>query len=77
MSFFFFLLPYLFHLCVTVLQLDRLIFSGLTERPGELCYNFSISDDFTQMVSCSSWIPDCESQCPVLLNLFLSPDTSF
>ena len=28
---------------------DRLTYSGGTDRPGELCYNFSISNDLTQM----------------------------
>ena len=26
-------------------------YSSGTDRPGELCYNFSISNDFTQMVN--------------------------
>ena len=29
---------------------DWLTYSGGTDRPGELCYNFSISNDLTQMV---------------------------
>ena len=33
-------------------------YSGGTEQPGELCYNFSISNDLTQMVNFSTWIPD-------------------
>ena len=28
-----------------------LIYSGGTDRPGELCYNFSIYNDLTQMVN--------------------------
>ena len=28
---------------------DLLIYTGRTDRPGELCYNFSISNDLTQM----------------------------
>ena len=32
-------------------------FSG-TDRPGELCYNFSISNDLTQMVNFPTRIPD-------------------
>ena len=42
----------------------------------ELCYNFSISNDLTQVVKCSSQIPDCDSHSPALLYLFLSSDAS-
>ena len=31
-----------------------LTYSGGTQRPGELCYNFSISNDLTQMVNFST-----------------------
>ena len=55
---------------------DWLIFSGGTDRPGELCYNFSISVDFIQIVNFPTCIPDCDSHGPALLNLFLSSDTS-
>ena len=55
---------------------DWLTYSGGTDRPGELCYNFSISNDLTQMVNFSSQIPDCDSHSPALLDLFISPDTS-
>ena len=55
---------------------DWLTYSGGTERPGELCYNFSISNDLTQMVNFPSWIPDCDSHSPALLDLFLLSDTS-
>ena len=50
-------------------------FSG-TDRPGELCYIFSISNDLTQIVNFPTWIPDCDSHSPALLDLFLSPDAS-
>ena len=33
------------------------------------CYNFSISKNLTQMVNLSTWIPDCESHSPALLDL--------
>ena len=49
---------------------------GGTDRPGELCYNFSISNDLTQMVNFPSWIPECDSHSPALLDLFLSSDAS-
>ena len=52
-------------------QNDRLTYSGGTDRPGEFCYNFSISNDITQMVSFSTRIPDCDCHSPALLNLFL------
>ena len=51
-------------------------YSGGTDRPGELCYNISISNDFTQIVNFLMQIPDCNSHSPALLDLFLSSDTS-
>ena len=56
---------------------DRLTYSGGTEQPGELCYNFSISDDLTQMVNFPTRIPDCDSYSPALLDLFISSDVNF
>ena len=50
---------------------DRLTYSGGTDRPDELCYNFSISYDFTQMVNFPTRISDCDSHSPALLDLFL------
>ena len=50
---------------------DWLTYSGGTNRPGELCYNFSISNDLTQMVNFPTWIPGCDSHSPALLDLFL------
>ena len=55
---------------------DWLTYSGGTDRPGELCYNFSISNDLTQMVNFPTRIPGCDSHSPALLDLFLSSDTS-
>ena len=49
---------------------DWLTYSGGTDRSGELCYNFSISNDLP------TWIPDCDSHSPALLDFFLSSDTS-
>ena len=51
---------------------DWLTYSGGTDRPGELCYNFSISNDLTQMVNFPIRIPDCDTHSPALLDLFLS-----
>ena len=55
---------------------DWLIYSGGTDRPGELCYNFSISNDLTQSINFPTRIPDCDSHSPALLDLFLSSDAS-
>ena len=55
---------------------DWLTYSGGTDRPGEHCYNFSISNDLTQMVNFPSWIPDCVSHSPALFDLFISSDVS-
>ena len=55
---------------------DWLTYSGGTDRPGELCYNFPISNDLTQMVNFPTWIPDCEYQSLALLNLFIFSDAS-
>ena len=55
---------------------DWLTYSGGTGWPGELYYNFSISNDLTQMVNFPTQIPDCDSHSPALLDLFLSSDTS-
>ena len=55
---------------------DWLTCSGETDRPGELCYNFSISNDLTQIVNFLTRIPDFDSHSPALLDLFLSSDAS-
>ena len=55
---------------------DWLTYSGGTDQPGELCYNFSISNNLTQMVNFLMPIPDCDSHSPALLHLFLSSDAS-
>ena len=54
---------------------DWLTYSGETDRSGELCYNFSISNDLTQIVNFPR-IPDCDSHSPALLDLCLSSDAS-
>ena len=43
-------------------QKDWLTYSGGTDRSGEHCYNFSISNDLTQMINFPTWIPDWFSQ---------------
>ena len=55
---------------------DWFTYSSGTDRPGELCYNFSISNDLTQMVNFPTRIPDCDSHSPALLDLFISSDAS-
>ena len=55
---------------------DWFTYSSETDRPGELCYNFSTSNDLTQMVNFPTRIPDCDSHSPALLDLFLSSDAS-
>ena len=55
---------------------DWLTFSGGTDGPGKLCYNFSISNDLPQMVNFPTQIPDCDSHSPALLDFFLSSDAS-
>ena len=51
---------------------DWLTYSGETDRPGELCYNFSISNDLTQMVNFPTRIPHSSA----LLDLLISSDAS-
>ena len=48
-----------------------------SDSPGELYYNFSTSNDLTQMVNFPIWIPDCDFHSPPLLDLFLSSENSF
>ena len=55
---------------------DSLIYSDRTDRLDELCYNYSISNDLTQIVNFPTRIPDCDSHSPALFNLFLSSDAS-
>ena len=52
------------------------LYSGGTDRPGELCYNFSVLNDFTHVIKIPTWFPDCGSHSPALLNIFISSDTS-
>ena len=50
---------------------DWLTYSGGADISGEFCYNFSISNDLTQMVNLPTRIPDCDFHNPALLDLFL------
>ena len=53
-----------------------LTYSGGTDQPGELCYNFSIANDLAQMVNFPNRIPDCDSHNSALSDLFLTSDAS-
>ena len=61
---------------INVYHKDWLTYSGGTDRPAELCYNFSISNDLTQIVNFPTRIPDCDSHRPALSDLFISSDPS-
>ena len=56
---------------------DWLKFSNGIDIPGQNCYNFAVSHDFTQMVEFPTRTPDSVAQRPSLLDLFLtsSPDS--
>ena len=55
---------------------DWLTYFGRTDRPSELCYNFFISNELTQIVNFPTQIPDCESHSPAFVDLFLPSDAS-
>ena len=57
---------------------DWLTYSCGTGRPGELCYNFSISNDLNQIVDFPTRFSDCDPahHSPALLNLLLPSDAS-
>ena len=55
---------------------DWLTYSGGTDRPGELCCNFYMSNDLTQMVNFPTCFPDCDSHSHALFDLFISSDAS-
>ena len=57
-------------------NIDWLACSGGTDQPGELCYNFSISNGLTEMVNFPIRIPDCDSHNLALLDLFIFSDAS-
>ena len=55
---------------------DWVTYSGGTDRPEELCYNFSILNDLSQMVNFPTLIRDCDFHSPTLLDFFLCSDAS-
>ena len=64
-------------MCLSLETLTSIIiYSGGIVRPGELCHNFSIANDLSQMVNFPTWIPDCDSHSSASLDLILSSDTS-
>ena len=63
-------------ICLSLETLTSIIRTGLTDRSGELCYNFSVSNDLTQMVNFPTMIPDFDSHSPALLDLLISSDAS-
>ena len=54
---------------------DWLIYSGGTNRPFELCYDFPISNELTQIVNFPAQIPSCDSHSPALLDFFIFSGT--
>ena len=50
---------------------DWLTYSAGTDRPGELCYIFPISNDLPQIVDFPTRISDCEFHSHALLDFFL------
>ena len=56
---------------------DQLTYYGRTDRPGELCFNFSTLNFLTQIVKFPTRIPDSDSHSLALLDLFLSSNASF
>ena len=61
---------------LTSIHKDWLTYSRGTDRPGELCYNFFISNDLTQMVNFPTSIPDCDSHSPAVLHVFIYSNAS-
>ena len=56
---------------------DWLTYSGGTDRTGELYYNFSVSNDCTQMINFPTRIPPgCDTRSPAVLDRFISSDAS-
>ena len=55
---------------------DWLTYSGGTDKSGELCYNFSISNDLTQMVNFPTRISHSDSHSTALSDFFLSSGAS-
>ena len=52
---------------------DWLAYYGGTDRPGDICYKFSISNDLTQMVSFPTRVPDYDSYVLLFWIYFFLP----
>ena len=55
---------------------DWITYSGGIDKPGKLCYNFSISNDLTKLANFSTRILDCDSHSPAFLDLFTPSDAN-
>ena len=55
---------------INALYKNWIIYFGGTDRPGELCCNFSFFNDFTQIRNFSIQFPDLDSESLALLNLW-------
>ena len=55
---------------------DWLTNSSGIDRHGKLSYNFSVSNDLTQIINFPTQITGFDSHSPVFLDLLLSSDTS-
>ena len=54
-----------------LVSIKRTGYSAGTDRAGELCFNFSITNNLSQLVNFPTWIPDCDSHSPAYLHLFI------
>ena len=66
----------LMYLRLNVHQEDWLTYSWGNDRTGEVCYNFSISDDLTPIINLLTWTSDSDSHSPALLDFFLFANPS-
>ena len=53
---------------------DCLTYSDATDRPRELCDDFSLWNDLTQIVNVPTQIPNCDLHSATLLDLFISSE---
>ena len=67
-------------MCLSLETLTSIIRTGLPILVELIdlvnCYNFSISNDLTQMVNFPTRIPGCDAHSPAFLDFFLSADAS-
>ena len=65
-----------FETLMSIIRAGLPVVMKLIDRSGVLCYNFSITNDLTQMVNFPTRIPVCDSHSPAFMNFFLSSDAS-